>query len=381
MSQVLGLERDERFMARAIELARQAEGRTHPNPVVGCVIVRQGHIIAQGHHAYAGGPHAEVMALRQLGDATGAGCTMYVTLEPCCTHGRTPPCTSAVIARGVERVVVGSRDPNPDVHGKGLALLRDAGIEVRAGVLEAECDALNRAYFKRMRLGLPWVVAKYAMTLDGKLATRSGHSAWITGEAARRRVHELRDRLDGILVGAGTLRLDDPRLTCRAPGGRDPWRLILEARLEIDDDAQLLALESEAPTVIFASDDEAVATEARAEALRARGVQIERVPCDARGRLDLEVVLRRAAALGLMSVLVEGGATVHGALMDARLVDEVYAFVAPKLAGGLGAPSPIGGEGVELMDRAVALEGVQIERFGDEILWHGLTPEAWRAWS
>lgn len=378
MSLTSGLERDERFMARAIELARQAEGRTHPNPVVGCVIVRQGHIIAQGHHPYAGGPHAEVMALRQLGDASGEGCTMYVTLEPCCTHGRTPPCTDAVIARGISRVVIGSRDPNPDVHGRGMALLRDAGVEVRSGVLSEACDALNRAYFKRIRLGLPWVVAKYAMTLDGKLATHTGHSAWITGEAARARVHELRGRLDGIMVGAGTLRHDDPRLTCRAPGGRDPWRLILDARLEIADDAQVLGLDSEAPTVLFAAED---ADEARAEALRARGVRVERVPRDARGWLDLEAVLRRVAAMGLMSVLVEGGASVHGALFDARLVDEVYAFVAPRLAGGLNAPSPVAGEGVAMMDRALALEDVQIERFGDEILWRGLTPEAWRAWS
>jgi diaminohydroxyphosphoribosylaminopyrimidine deaminase/5-amino-6-(5-phosphoribosylamino)uracil reductase len=286
----------EDFMGLALAEAEKGRGRTHPNPAVGAVVVRGGRVVGRGHHQKAGLPHAEVNALRAAGERA-RGADVYVTLEPCKHQGRTPPCTEALIAARVRRVLFGSRDPNPRVHGHGAQRLRRAGIEVRAGVLREACDASNEAWFKFITTGMPWVVLKAAITLDGKLATRTGDSKWISSEASRRLVHAWRDQLDAVLVGAGTVRADDPRLTVRGiRGGRNPLRVVL----------------GEIPK--------------RARVLREPGeTLIERGPV--RG------VLRRLAARGITSVLVEGGAQVHGEFLRAGLWDELRLFVAPRIFG------------------------------------------------
>ena len=283
-------------MRLALAEAEKGRGRTHPNPVVGAVVVRNGRAFARGHHQKAGEPHAEVNALRAAGER-GRGADLYVTLEPCNHVGRTPPCTEALIAAGVRRVWFGSTDPNPRVEGHGAARLRRAGIEVHAGLLRAECDASNEIWFKFITRGLPWVVLKAAVTLDGKLATRTGESRWISGEESRRLVHRWRDELDAVLVGAGTVRKDDPRLTARGlPGARNPLRVVLGA------------------------------IPPRARLLREPGETISEAG-------SLRTILRRLARRGITSVLVEGGARVHGAFLHARLWDELRLFVAPKICG------------------------------------------------
>lgn len=286
-------------MRLALEEAEKGRGRTHPNPAVGALVVSGGRIAGRGHHQKAGLPHAEVNALAAAGQRA-RGADVYVTLEPCNHQGRTPPCTEALIAAKVRRVFFGSRDPNPRVTGKGAQRLRRAGIEVRAGVLRAECDASNEPFFKFITNGIPWVVLKAAITLDGKLATRAGDSRWISSEQSRRLVHRWRDQLDAVLVGAGTVRADDPRLTVRGVrGGRNPLRVVLG---EIPGRALLLRQPG--------------------ETLSERG--------------PLRAVLRRLAARGITSVLVEGGARVHGQFLQAGLWDELRLFVAPKIFGNDG---------------------------------------------
>lgn len=314
----------EDFMRLALAEAEKGRGRTHPNPAVGAVVVRGGRVVGRGHHRKAGLPHAEVNALRAAG-GRARGADVYLTLEPCNHQGRTPPCTEALIAAGVRRVLFGSPDPNPLVHGHGAQRLRRAGIEVRAGLLREACDASNEAWFKFITTGTPWVMLKAAITLDGMLATRTGDSRWISSKASRRLVHRWRDRLDAVLVGAGTVRADDPRLTVRGiPGGRNPLRVVLG---EIS---------------------------RRARVLREPGeTVIERGPV--RG------VLRRLAARGITSVLVEGGARVHGEFLRADLWDELRLFVAPKVFGpdALSWAGGAGKGGMVLRD---------VERVGSDVL-------------
>jgi diaminohydroxyphosphoribosylaminopyrimidine deaminase/5-amino-6-(5-phosphoribosylamino)uracil reductase len=324
--------REERLMADALAEAEKGRGRTHPNPIVGAVIVSHGAVVAQGHHQRAGGPHAEVAALAAAGDRA-RGAEIYVTLEPCNHHGKTPPCTEALIAAGVRRVVVGSMDPNPLVNGRGVQRLRDAGIEVVTGVLEDECDAANEGWFKFITTGVPWVVLKAAVTLDGKLATRSGDSKWVTGEAARARVHQWRDQLDAVLVGTGTVRKDDPQLTVRGvPDGRNPVRVVLG---DIPAGARILREPG--------------------ETLSLKG--------------SVRAVLAELAGRGLTTVLVEGGADVHGRFLRENLWDELRLFVAPRIAGndGLswaGLPSPVH------MSDALRLDLRKVEHLGDDLLLH-----------
>jgi diaminohydroxyphosphoribosylaminopyrimidine deaminase/5-amino-6-(5-phosphoribosylamino)uracil reductase len=362
---------DQRMIARAIELALTAQGRTRPNPLVGCVITRDQHIIAQGYHARAGLAHAEIDALRKLTGQDLSSCVMYVTLEPCCHHGRTPPCTDAILASGLRRVVIGARDMNPRVNGAGAAILRAAGVEVVEGVLADQCAAINRPYQRHMLTAMPWVVAKWAMSLDGKIATHTADSQWITSEQARARAHALRDQLDAIMVGSGTLRADNPRLTCRLPEGRDPWRFVLDARLE--DTERLVyadaALSGGAPTVALVGPE---APQAHRDLIRSRGHQVVEVAVDAAGRLDLSACLGEVARAGMMSVLVEGGAKLLGSLWDQGLVDEVVAFVAPSIIGGLDAPSPVAGRGVERVAQRWQLDEVRTEVVGSEVMWRGI---------
>lgn len=328
-------------MRAALREAELGRGRTRPNPVVGAVLVRGDRIVARGHHLQAGGPHAEVVALRAAG-ARARGAELFVTLEPCNHFGRTPPCTDALIEAGVRRVYFGSRDPNPAVRGQGGRRLRAAGVEVQAGVLRAACDEANRQWLKFVTRGLPWVHLKAAVTLDGKLATAAGDSRWITSAPARARVHGLRDQLDAVLVGIGTALADDPRLTVRGPvrprgqgPARDPVRVVVDSTARLPPAARMLRQRSAAPTWVAVSPR---APAARVRALERAGATVLRCRGARGGRVDLRDLLGKLAARSITSVLVEGGAAVHGAFLGQGLWDELSLFVAPKLAGAA-APS------------------------------------------
>lgn len=363
-------------MAHAVTLALRARGRTHPNPMVGCVITHHGEVVAQGFHQRAGSPHAEIEALRRL-ELPADQCDLYVTLEPCCIHGRTPPCTDAILRGGFKRVFIGSRDPDPRVDGRGASILRAAGVEVIEGVLKARCDALVMPFAKRALTGKPWLVAKYAMTLDGKIATATGDSAWITGERARHHVHQLRDQLDAILVGKNTLLADNPKLTCRISGGRDPVRAVIDPGLEAGAHFNVYDTEaSSARAMVFArqgADAEA------ARKLEARGVEVIYLVADERGFLPIDGILSAIGARGCNSLLVEGGQALLGSLWDARQVDEVCAYIAPKIMGGQASLGPIGGLGQLLASESTELEQVSVEQFGSDWCMRGLVPRAKRA--
>jgi len=347
-------------MRLALEEAGRALGRTSPNPAVGAVVVRDGRVIARGHHARAGRAHAEVVALRAAGARAG-GADLYTTLEPCDHQGRTPPCSVAILEAGIRRVFVGSRDPNPLVDGRGIARLRRAGVEVVEGVLASACDAFNEAWLVYIREGRPFVTLKAAVTLDGRLATRSGDSRWVTGEAARAWVHRLRDRVDAILVGSGTARADDPSLTARLPGGRgrDPLRVVLSTALDLP--ADLALLRGGPPTLVVHTSRRTRAFGPAVETLR-----VKRGP----GGVSLPDLLDRLAGRGVVHLLVEGGARVHASFLRAGLVDRMAVLVAPKLAGSDGVPLAAL-RGPERMADAIALEGVHVEQLGPDVLVTG----------
>lgn len=355
---------DEEYMRHALALAAYARGRTSPNPMVGAVLVRDGEIVGQGWHRQAGTPHAEIHALQQAGELA-AGATLYVTLEPCCHHGRTGPCTEAVIAAGVRRVVVAMTDPNPLVAGCGLERLRAAGLEVSEGLLAYEAARLNEVFIKGISTGMPFVVLKAAMTLDGKIACHTGHSRWVTGAEARLQVHRLRDEYDAILVGLGTALADDPQLTTRLPeGGKNPLRIILDSQGRLPLTAKVLC-DGEAPTLVAVT---AAAPPQRLEALRQQA-QVLVLPADDRGGVDVRALCRHLCQeRQVTSLLVEGGSAVHGSFLSAGVVDKIHFFLAPKLVGGSGAPGPVGGPGCATMDEAVPLEEVTVRPAGDD-LW------------
>ena len=323
-------------MRRALEEAKKGLGRTSPNPCVGAVIVRDGQVIGTGYHRRAGTPHAEVNAIAdaEQGGQSCAGASIYVTLEPCNHTGRTPPCTRAILAAGCRRVVIGMADPNPVASG-GADFLRSQGIEVTLGVLEQECRQLNYPFLKHSVTGLPWVVMKAGMSLDGKISRRQGKGGAVTGPEAKKKVHQLRDQLDAILIGSGTALIDDPSLTTRlAQGtGRDPLRVILDSRLRLPADARMLNQHSSAATWIFCSNK---APAEGQEKLEQAGAVIHRVESKQDGVLDLVQVLRRLGKEDITSVLVEGGAAVHGAFIREKLVDQVYLFTAPYFIGEQG---------------------------------------------
>jgi diaminohydroxyphosphoribosylaminopyrimidine deaminase/5-amino-6-(5-phosphoribosylamino)uracil reductase len=334
---------EEGYMYDALDEAERGRGRTRPNPIVGAVVVRAGKIIARGFHAKAGGPHAEVAALREAG-ARAKGADLYVNLEPCNHHGRTPPCTEALLAAGIKRVFVGSIDPNPKVRGEGVRRLRAAGVTVKTGVLGALCDAVNEQWFKFITAGTPWVLLKAAVTLDGQLATAAGDSRWVTGEASRRLVHRLRDELDGVVVGVGTALADDPRLTSR-PGSfkqgeaassagrsaaRDPVRIVVDTHARLPATSRMLRERSLAETVVAVGPK---AKAARLRGLEQAGARLLRCQLGPGGRVALPDLLQQLGGLGLTSLLVEGGAALHGSFLEQKLWDELYLFLAPKVAG------------------------------------------------
>ena len=331
--------------------------------MVGCVLVRQGNVVGEGWHQQFGGPHAEVEALRMAGEAA-RGATAYVTLEPCAHAGKTPPCTEALIAAGVARVVVACGDPNPLVNGRGVAALQTAGIEVVVLDDQPEAKKLIAPFAKLMTTGRPWVIAKWAMTLDGKLAASSGDSQWISGEESRVIVHQLRGRMDAIVVGRGTAEQDDPLLTARPAGVRTPTRIVLDSQAVLSLDSQLVRTSSDAPVLVAAA---ANAPEARCHALRESGVEVWQSPPSAVSPSDRWLaLLDELGQRRMTNILVEGGAKVLGALLDAGEIDEVHAFIAPKLVGG-GGPSPLRGEGRALMADALRLTSPKIETIGEDV--------------
>ncbi|MCQ5128077.1 bifunctional diaminohydroxyphosphoribosylaminopyrimidine deaminase/5-amino-6-(5-phosphoribosylamino)uracil reductase RibD [Butyricicoccus faecihominis] len=355
---------DEDYMRRALMLARRGEGRVSPNPMVGCVIVKEGRVIGEGWHEKCGGPHAERAALAACAESPQGG-TLYVTLEPCCHWGRTPPCTDAIMEKRLARVVVGCLDANPLVAGNGVQTLRTAGVAVATGVLEADCKKLNEVFFHFIQNQTPFVTLKYAMTLDGKLAAHTGDSKWVTGETARAHVHRTRNRLSAIMVGLGTVLQDDPLLTCRMEGGRDPVRIVCDSRLRIPPDCRLVRSARVSPLLIAAAE-----RNARAEALERAGAEI--LLCNTvNGRIDLADLMRRLGARGIDSVLLEGGAALHFAALEAGIVHKVQAYIAPKLIGGAGAKSPVGGQGFAKMADALPLRHMTVSPLGENFLLEG----------
>jgi len=349
-------------MREALAEARRGLGRTHPNPCVGALVVREARAVGRGHHAQAGAPHAEVLALLEAGERA-RGADLYTTLEPCDHFGRTPPCSQAILDAGVARVISASQDPNPLVNGKGIARLRAAGVLVWTGVLHEEADALNRPFLKAMRRGLPWVTLKVAVTLDGKLATRSGDARWVSGEEARAEVHRLRSRVDAVLVGTGTARLDDPQLTARPSGGggRNPLRVVLDAGGTLPDGLRMFHQPDPERTVVVVANGAAPAGTAR---LAATGAQVWSVARSPRG-LDVEALLRGLVAEGALHVLVEGGARLFASLLAERLADELMLFFSPKLLGGDGL-SWVGPLGVERMADALQLAVDEVVPVGSD---------------
>jgi diaminohydroxyphosphoribosylaminopyrimidine deaminase/5-amino-6-(5-phosphoribosylamino)uracil reductase len=348
-------------MRLAVRLGRKGLGRTGPNPPVGAVVVARGRVVGRGFHRRAGGPHGEIEALRAAGGRS-RGATLYVTLEPCNHHGRTPPCTEAILAAGVRRVVFGVRDPNPRVHGGGSARLRRRGVAVESGVEAAACAELIAGFATVARRGRPLVALKLAATLDGRVATRTGASRWITGAPARRFVHRLRNEYDAVMVGAGTVIADDPALTCRLRGGRDPLRVVIDGRLRIPLTAGLLTNEAAPGTLVVTT----MHSGRKLAALRRRGVSVMALP-GRRGVLSLRRVLERLAARGVSSVLVEGGATLAAAALREGVVDRLFLLVAPKLFGGDGR-AMVGALGVAAPRDALAVRVLGVSRLGADLL-------------
>jgi diaminohydroxyphosphoribosylaminopyrimidine deaminase/5-amino-6-(5-phosphoribosylamino)uracil reductase len=353
-------------MRRALELAVGGQGLVEPNPMVGCVVVEGAEVIGEGWHRRFGGPHAEIEALRLAG-RRAQGATMYVTLEPCCHEGKTPPCTRAVAEAGIGRLVVAQRDPFPQVAGGGLGELRSAGIDVELGLLEHEARQLNAPYLKLLETGRPWIIAKWAMTLDGKTATRTGSSRWISGDESRRIVHQLRGRVDAIVVGSATARLDDPLLTARPPGPRTALRVVMDTRASLSSESQLVQTAREVPVLVAVGPDAPDDDRRRLEDAGCEVFVCKAQDHSARLNELLDELGRRRAT----NVLVEGGGRLAGSLMDSGQIDEVHVFIAPKLIGGAEAPSPIGGTGLETMGDALALGRLEFQQSGDDLYLHG----------
>lgn len=355
------MEGDERWMARCLELAHQGWGLTSPNPMVGAVVVRDGQVMGEGFHPKAGEPHAEVFALRAAGDCAAGG-TLYVNLEPCDHHGRTPPCTEAIIAAGIRRVVVGMVDPNPRVAGGGIAYLRSAGIAVTTGVLQGECEQLNEAFAHFITTGRPFGILKYAMTLDGKSATWTGDSFWVSGEAARRLVHHWRSGYDAVIVGGNTVRKDDPQLTVRLVEGRNPLRVVLSRHLDLPLSARLWD-QSEAKTLVFSSHD---ADSGIRKHLEHCGVEVHLLE-----NLTPAHVADALAKRQCLSTFWESGGTLSWAALHEKVIQKVCSFIAPSLVGGASAPTPLGGEGIAKMDEALQLTRVSIQAVEKDWLFCG----------
>ncbi|MDM8551811.1 bifunctional diaminohydroxyphosphoribosylaminopyrimidine deaminase/5-amino-6-(5-phosphoribosylamino)uracil reductase RibD [Desulfobacterales bacterium HSG2] len=359
---------DKHFMKMALDLAVKGEGFTSPNPMVGAVVVRDGEVVGKGFHEAVGKAHAEVNAIDDAG-ASAKGSTLYVTLEPCNHTGRTPPCTEKILAAGIERVIVAMDDPNPDVTGGGNAYLRSRGIDVISGVCEAEAKRQNEVFIKHIRTRRPFVIVKCAATLDGRIATKTGDSRWVSGEESRKFVHRLRHAADGIMVGIDTVKKDDPSLTTRLEdmAGRDPARIILDTRLSISRDAKLLGLDSDADTFLITGDS--VPEDKKAE-IESTGAKVIESPVK-EGRIDLDPLMDRLSEMGITSLLIEGGSRVIASALKARIVDKIHFFYAPKILCGDDGVPICKGTGPELMKECLTVKDMNVRRFGDDVMIEG----------
>jgi len=356
---------DEKWMKRVLRLAEKGRGRTSPNPMVGGVLVKNDRVVGEGYHAKAGEDHAEIIALRKAGDEA-RGATLYLNLEPCTHYGKTPPCAPAVIRAGVKKVVIGMEDPNPLVKRQGIEDLKAAGLEVEMGILEKECRKLNEAFCKYILKKEPFIILKVAATLDGKIATRDGDSKWISGEASRRFVHRLRNQVDGVIVGIGTVLKDDPMLTARVRGGRDPYRIILDSRLRILERVKVTEI-SPSKTIIATTE---AAPKDKIERLEKKKVRV--LVLDSKeGRVNLKTCLSKLGEMEMMSLLVEGGSQVNGAFLDEELIDKLLLFLSPKLIGDSQALGIFGGKGVTNLKEAIVLRELRTKRIGEDILIEG----------
>ncbi len=359
---------DIKYMKRALELAKKGIGYTNPNPLVGAVIVKDGRIIGEGYHEIYGGHHAEVNAFKNaVEDVEGA--TMYVTLEPCSHYGKTPPCANKIVEKGIKKVVVAFKDPNPEVAGRGIKILRENGIEVVTGVLEEESRRLNEIFIKYITTGLPFCILKTAMTLDGKIAACTGDSKWITNEESRKFVHNLRHRVSAIMVGIGTIIRDNPLLNTRlqSGSGSDPIRVIVDTKARIPLEANVLNMKSNAKTIIATTE---LAQKEKIKELENMGAEIIIAPLRD-NRVDLRYLMKALGQRKIDSVLLEGGSELNYSAMVSDIIDKVNAFIAPKFIGGKEAKTPIGGVGRPLMKDAVLLKDVEIHRFGEDIMVEG----------
>ena len=351
------------FMQRTLKLARQAKGRTSPNPLVGAVIVKDGKIIGEGYHQKAGTPHAEIHALNAAGE-NAKGATLYTTLEPCCHWGRTPPCTEALMRAGITDVYIAAVDPNPSVAGKGARQLEKAGISIHVGVCKQEAEKLNEVHTKYIQTGLPFVILKVAMSLDGKIATTTGESQWITSEASRQRGHEIRDEVDAILVGRGTVERDNPALTTRLQGnrqGQDAIRIVMDSRARTPTDARIFNAESSAGVIVAVTPE---APSENVEALENSGAEVITVP-EANGSVCFTSLMEILGKREITSILIEGGGEINASAIAAGIVDKVMCFVAPIIIGGRNAPGPIGGVGVSSLADVPRLQEVRITQILD----------------
>ncbi len=350
------------YMRRAITLARNGIGFVNPNPLVGAVIVKNGRIIGEGWHEQYGQPHAERNALANCTESP-EGAELFVTLEPCCHYGKQPPCTEAIIQAKIKKVYVGSADPNPLVAGKGVQQLRNAGIEVETAVCQAECDKLNRIFFHYITKKMPYCLMKIAMTADGKTATRAGFSKWITNEASRQHVHELRKQFSAVMCGIGTVLADNPSLTCRIENPSNPTRIICDTHLRISTECTVVRTAKEVPTIIATSSSDT----GRIEKLREFGVQILKVP-DEEGHINLKILMKKLGEQGIDSVLLEGGSHMHESALRAGIVQHVQIYIAPKIFGGVSAKTAVGGVGVTEVEEAYQLSAPEIRQYGNDIL-------------
>lgn len=353
---------ERKYMERAIELAKRARGFTSPNPMVGAVIVKDGRVIGEGYHERCGELHAERNALASLTESA-EGATIYVTLEPCCHYGKTPPCTEAIIEHKLAKVVIGSRDPNPLVSGKGAAILRKAGIEVVEDFMREECDAINPIFFHYITTKRPYVAMKYAMTMDGKIATRTGASRWITGEAARNHVQTLRHAYKGIMVGIGTVLADNPMLNCRMQGGIDPVRIVCDTHLRIPMDCQIVQTADTIETILATSTNE----KEKIDQLIKKGVQILQIP-EKDGCIDLNLLMQTLGEKGIDSILLEGGGRLNDSFLREKLIQKAYVYLAPKIFGGEDAKTPVEGIGVSLPEQGANFKLQQIQQIEEDIL-------------
>lgn len=366
---------EEKYMRRAIELAKKGSGHVNPNPLVGAVIVRDGEIIGEGYHECYGQLHAERNAIanaKKRGNSL-EGSTIYVTLEPCCHYGKTPPCTEAIIEEKIARVVVGSDDPNPLVSGKGFQMLREKGIEVIPHFLKEECDAMNHVFFHYIRTGTPYVAMKYAMTMDGKIACYTGDSKWVTGEESRAHVQTLRNHYKGIMAGIGTVLADDPMLNCRIEGGRDPIRIIADSHLRIPMDSQLVRTAGQQPLIVACLPD---ADEEKAAQLKEKGIEVLRIPGvttaditeEQKEVISLPVLMKELGARKIDGILLEGGGQLNESALQAGIVDRIYCYIAPKIFGGAQAKTPVEGQGLTRAADAWQFDRIGMQEFGQDIL-------------